>query len=153
MQRGRRRLGDPSPTGFGQGAQWPHGQEDVCPIRLCAGRERANVPLAVDLPALTRWLADAFDSVELRYVVRMGPEGEAMAGFLPETCSPAHLCLSVAEGWRRRGLFGATLRNHLVAFRPSRSEEVNALIKKSGFALVSSLPCHSVPVTHHRDTT
>ncbi len=103
---------------------------------MSADPEKANVTLAVDLPALTRWLADAFDSVELRYVVRMGPEGEAMAGFLPETCSPTQLCLSVAEGWQRRGLFGANLREHLIAQRPSRCAEIKALIKKSAFPVV-----------------
>lgn len=100
--------------------------------RLCARQEPANIPPAVDIPALTRWLADAFDSVELRYVVRMGPEGEAMAGFLPgENCSPAQLCLSVAEGWQRRGVLGPTLRDHLLAERPSRGAEVKALFKKN----------------------
>lgn len=56
-----------------------------------------------------------------------------MLGFLPETCSPMQLCLSVAEGWQRRGLVGSTLRDYLIAQRPSRSDEVKALIKKTRF--------------------
>ena len=103
--------------------------------RLCPEAACDNLSLAVDLPALIRWLEAAFDSGELRYIVRMGPEGEAITRFLPcDGCSLAQLCLTVAEAWRRHGLLHSRcwsrLRDHLLNARPSRSAEIKALFKK-----------------------